>query len=87
MLNRCLRKFFTTFLVVLKWADNALKRDEDGKPYILDSVLKAEDILHKKKLDKEYLPITVGLRFIGILSDTNAIFICIGCCRFCQTCL
>lgn len=36
------------------------QRDEQGKPYVLESVLKAEDILHKKKLDKEYLPITVG---------------------------
>lgn len=36
------------------------QRDEQGKPYVLESVLQAEDILHKKKLDKEYLPITVG---------------------------
>jgi hypothetical protein len=36
------------------------QRDEKGKPYVLESVLQAEDILHKKKLDKEYLPITVG---------------------------
>lgn len=36
------------------------QRDEDGKPYVLDSVRKAEDILHQKKSDKEYLPITVS---------------------------
>jgi aspartate/tyrosine/aromatic aminotransferase len=40
---------------------NASQRDEQGKPYVLESVLKAEDILHQKKLDKEYLPITVRL--------------------------
>lgn len=37
------------------------QRDEDGKPYVLDSVRKAEDILHQQKSDKEYLPITVSL--------------------------
>lgn len=38
-----------------------VQRDEQGKPYVLNSVLKAEDILHKKKLDKEYAPITARL--------------------------
>jgi aspartate aminotransferase len=38
-----------------------LQRDENGKPYVLQSVLKAEDILHGQRLDKEYLPITVRL--------------------------
>ncbi|GJJ09742.1 hypothetical protein Clacol_003966 [Clathrus columnatus] len=33
-------------------------RDENGKPYVLPSVQKAEQILTGKKLDKEYLPIT-----------------------------
>ncbi|ORY28059.1 pyridoxal phosphate-dependent transferase [Naematelia encephala] len=33
-------------------------RDGKGKPYVLPSVLKAEEILYKKMLDKEYLPIT-----------------------------
>ena len=35
------------------------QRDENGKPYVLESVLKAEDILHQQRSDKEYLPITV----------------------------
>jgi aspartate aminotransferase len=33
-------------------------RDEHGKPYVLNSVKKAEDILTASKQDKEYLPIT-----------------------------
>lgn len=33
-------------------------RDEDGKPYVLPSVRKAEGILHEHKKDREYLPIT-----------------------------
>ncbi|KAL1413377.1 aspartate transaminase aat1 [Vanrija albida] len=33
-------------------------RDGNGKPYVLPSVSKAEEILFKEKLDKEYLPIT-----------------------------
>ncbi|WRT70900.1 uncharacterized protein IL334_007899 [Kwoniella shivajii] len=44
-------------------------RDENGKPYILKSVLKAEDILHQKKLDKEYLPITGAPDFIKLASE------------------
>ena len=33
-------------------------RDDNGKPYLLPSVLKAEEILNTKNLDKEYLPIS-----------------------------
>ncbi|TFK41106.1 glutamic oxaloacetic transaminase AAT1 [Crucibulum laeve] len=33
-------------------------RDENGKPYILGSVKKAEELLTSSKPDKEYLPIT-----------------------------
>ncbi|GMK59192.1 hypothetical protein CspeluHIS016_0702070 [Cutaneotrichosporon spelunceum] len=33
-------------------------RDNNGKPYVLPSVQKAEEILFKEKGDKEYLPIT-----------------------------
>ncbi|KDQ20317.1 hypothetical protein BOTBODRAFT_27738 [Botryobasidium botryosum FD-172 SS1] len=33
-------------------------RDENGKPYVLPSVLKAEEIITASKADKEYLPIT-----------------------------
>ncbi|KAG1718349.1 pyridoxal phosphate-dependent transferase [Suillus lakei] len=33
-------------------------RDEDGKPYVLNAVKKAEEKLTAAKLDKEYLPIT-----------------------------
>ena len=38
---------------------NMTQRDENGKPFILESVQKAEDILHQQRKDKEYLPITV----------------------------
>lgn len=44
----------------LRVCADRFQRDEDGKPYVLDSVRKAEDILHQKKSDKEYLPITVS---------------------------
>ncbi|XP_006817148.1 aspartate aminotransferase, mitochondrial-like [Saccoglossus kowalevskii] len=33
-------------------------RDDNGKPYVLPSVRKAEDIIRSKNLDKEYLGIT-----------------------------
>jgi hypothetical protein len=36
------------------------QRDGNGKPYVLPTVLKAEEIVFNAKLDKEYLPITVG---------------------------
>ena len=36
------------------------QRDENGKPWVLESVLKAEDILHEQRRNKEYLPITVS---------------------------
>lgn len=35
------------------------QRDENGKPWVLQCVLKAENILQEKRSDKEYLPITV----------------------------
>ncbi|BEI81129.1 hypothetical protein CcaverHIS002_0202890 [Cutaneotrichosporon cavernicola] len=41
-------------------------RDENGKPYVLDSVRKAEDILHSQRSDKEYLPITGLNDFLGL---------------------
>ncbi|RSH87102.1 aspartate transaminase aat1 [Saitozyma podzolica] len=44
-------------------------RDEQGKPYVLESVLQAEDILHKKKLDKEYLPITGEIEFVRLSAE------------------
>ncbi|CED84537.1 aspartate aminotransferase [Phaffia rhodozyma] len=33
-------------------------RDANGKPYVLPSVLKAEEVIYNGKHDKEYLPIT-----------------------------
>ena len=33
-------------------------RDENGKPYVLNAVKKAEEILVQQNPDKEYLPIT-----------------------------
>lgn len=33
-------------------------RDDNGKPYVLPSVQKAEEIMAKKALDKEYAPIS-----------------------------
>ena len=33
-------------------------RDENGKPYVLNSVKKAEQIIETAEPDKEYLPIT-----------------------------
>jgi aspartate aminotransferase len=33
-------------------------RDDKNKPYVLESVRKAEDAIHKRNLDKEYIPIT-----------------------------
>lgn len=59
------------------------KRDEDGRPYVLGSVLKAEDILHKQRSDKEYLPITVSLPILDVL-PTSVIDYCLGCWRFHQ---
>ncbi|KAL1408664.1 aspartate transaminase aat1 [Vanrija albida] len=41
-------------------------RDEDGKPWVLDSVRKAEDILHEQRSDKEYLPITGLANFLTL---------------------
>lgn len=38
-------------------------RDDNGKPYLLPTVLKAEDIIKLKKLDKEYSPIGGNAEF------------------------
>lgn len=46
-------------------------RDENGKPYVLPSVKKAEEILTASKGDKEYLPIT-GLPEFTKLAATLA---------------
>ena len=35
---------------------------------MLDSVMKAEDILHQKRLNKEYLPIDVGAMMLLAMS-------------------
>ncbi|ORX40869.1 putative aspartate transaminase [Kockovaella imperatae] len=44
-------------------------RDENGKPYVLESVSKAEDILHQKRSNKEYLPITGEADFVKLASE------------------
>lgn len=41
-------------------------RTNEGKPFLLPSVLKAEEIISKKKLDKEYLPITGNAQFCDL---------------------
>lgn len=33
-------------------------RDENGKPYVLNAVKKAEELIRNSSPDKEYLPIT-----------------------------
>ncbi|KAF5294157.1 hypothetical protein FQR65_LT10868 [Abscondita terminalis] len=38
-------------------------RDDNGKPYVLPSILKAEENLRAKNLDKEYLPISGSADF------------------------
>lgn len=38
-------------------------RDDNGKPYILPSVLKAEEIIQCKNFDKEYSPISGSAEF------------------------
>jgi aspartate aminotransferase len=38
-------------------------RDDNGKPYVLPSVKKAEDIIRSKNLDKEYAPISGNADF------------------------
>jgi len=38
-------------------------RDDQGKPFVLPSVRKAEELFVSKKLDKEYLPITGSAEF------------------------
>lgn len=50
-------------------ADLFLQRDENGKPYVLDSVRKAEDILHAQATDKEYLPITGLTEFLKLAAQ------------------
>lgn len=44
-------------------------RDENGKPFILESVQKAEDILHQQRKDKEYLPITGNGQFTKLAAE------------------
>ena len=39
-------------------------KDAEGKPYVLDAVRKAEDILIRQKLNKEYLPIEGSADFL-----------------------
>ncbi|KAJ9584919.1 hypothetical protein L9F63_020725, partial [Diploptera punctata] len=53
-------------------------RDDDGKPYVLPSVLKAEERLTAKKLDHEYAPIAGSAEFCNLsinlaLGDDNEI--------------
>lgn len=38
-------------------------RDDNGKPFLLPTVLKAEEKMLKAKLDKEYFPIAGGAEF------------------------
>lgn len=38
-------------------------RDDNGKPFVLPSVRKAEEIIDKKKMDKEYAPISGPAEF------------------------
>ena len=40
-------------------------RDENGKPYVLNAVKKAEELLVQQNPDKEYLPITGLPEFTG----------------------
>ncbi|KAH0564677.1 aspartate aminotransferase, mitochondrial [Cotesia glomerata] len=48
-------------------------RDDNGKPFLLPSVLKAEERIRAKKLDKEYLPISGEPNFC-----TNSITLALG---------
>ncbi|KAG8034420.1 hypothetical protein G9C98_007496 [Cotesia typhae] len=48
-------------------------RDDNGKPFLLPSVLKAEERIRAKKLDKEYLPISGEANFC-----TNSITLALG---------
>lgn len=54
-------------------------RDDDGKPFVLPSVAEAEQRIVKKKLDKEYLPITGLAAFnskaieLALGSDSSAL--------------
>lgn len=45
------------------------QRDNNGKPYVLPSVAKAEGILFQEKADKEYLPITGLASFDKLASE------------------
>jgi aspartate aminotransferase len=38
-------------------------RNDEGKPFILESVKKAEELISKEGLDKEYAPISGLLEF------------------------
>ncbi|RSH87086.1 aspartate transaminase aat1 [Saitozyma podzolica] len=44
-------------------------RDGNGKPYVLPTVLKAEEIVFNAKLDKEYLPITGLASFTKLAAE------------------
>lgn len=39
-------------------------KNEEGKSYVLSSVRKAEELLHKQQLNKDYIPILGSLRYI-----------------------
>lgn len=58
-------------------------RDDNGKPYVLPSVLKAEERLMKKGLDKEYSPISGGADFCKLSIDLalgeNNSYVSSGC--------
>ncbi|KAJ2660767.1 aspartate transaminase aat1 [Coemansia sp. RSA 1200] len=44
-------------------------RTDEGKPYVLGAVRKAEEALLAKRLDKEYLPITGLAKFTGAAAE------------------
>jgi aspartate aminotransferase len=44
-------------------------RDDNNKPYVLPSVIKAEDSVHAKRLDKEYLGITGDAEFCKLAAE------------------
>ncbi|AOA61675.1 Aspartate aminotransferase, mitochondrial [Komagataella phaffii CBS 7435] len=45
-------------------------RDENGKPWILPSVRKAEEVLIKTEVNKEYVPITGSPKFNELIKQT-----------------
>ncbi|MPC69387.1 Aspartate aminotransferase, mitochondrial [Portunus trituberculatus] len=53
-------------------------RDDNGKPFVLPSVRKAEELIVSQKLDKEYLPISGNAEFCNeaiklALGDNNPV--------------